>query len=118
MSKEQAPQQGTAILQVLNGTAQWKWAITAGSSGEAKPESIDTTGNFVIAFSTAASVPTAKARQQLRSWGFLPRVAQNAPFSTFGARQDVLSNENTSVQESLTAVDLEAVQEQEHTSKQ
>jgi hypothetical protein len=71
-------------------------------------ETVTSSHSFRLEFGVATSVPTAKARQQLRAWGFKPRVSNPGPFNTFGVREEVLANAATKVSENLASVEVAA----------
>ena len=88
------------------GKATWLLGTASGTPLNMSTETVTSSHSFRLEFGVATSVPTAKARQQLRAWGFNPRVSNPAPFNTFGTREEVLANAGTKVSDNLASVDV------------
>ena len=82
---------GEAALWVTKSQAIWLLGTPAGNKAKSK-EAVQGHPPFLLRFSVSSVVPPAKARQQLREWGFTPRVVIKQPFNTFGTREMVQNN--------------------------
>ena len=89
---------------VDKGKASW-WMGTGRAPQLIDAEEIQHKANFVLEFCISTSIPTSKARVQLRNWGFTPRISLPGPFNTFGPREEVMEAANRDLTTVLAAVE-------------
>ena len=95
--------QDRGALIVSDGKATWLKGTKSGTPDVRDVENVKRTDDFVLQFGVARTLPTAKARQQLREWGFAPRTVLPGPFNAFGTRTTVEENASHNVTEQLLA---------------
>ena len=98
---------GQCALIVHGGKATWLRGTANGKPRLIAEEPLKHGDSFKIQLGLAMTLPTATARQQLRAWGFNPRVLTPTPFSAFGVREEVIANANRKVNDNLAAIGAE-----------
>ena len=98
----------------LGGVATWVSTNGEGRVTTHSTENVRHNSDFRLEFGKAANRPTAKARKQLRTWGFRPCVV--SPFSAFGQRHEVTEGAATPITEQLQTVDRTERRNEPHSS--
>ena len=76
---------GEATLWVTNSQAIWLTGTQKGTRQNS--EELEGLEPFLLRFSVSSTVQAAKARQQLREWGFKPRTISKQLFKISGKQQ-------------------------------
>jgi hypothetical protein len=109
---------GQGALTVQKGKAKWWRCDNEGNTQAVSEEDVHFETDFRLVLGTATHAPTGKARQQLRNWGFNPRVVLEGPFNTFGKREDISSNGSRDVTVDLSTASHQTAQERQEKNHQ